>query len=214
MKILYCAKCNGMRSFGVDETGDGPHPWTYCDCKQMAARWENPDLGTVQVLAMVPARTFIIGMNNRFLRGAVMLSAGAHADDNRNWRALHDEAAKAPGFVFDSSNRDCWAAIMRVGDTNDISWHPGQERVKAGEAIADVLFESVKIKVNTKEVEWKRRMLTYKDIVELAGHDSTKETLYTISVYVKGKEGFCLSPDQTAIAVEGMIINCMYTSNA
>ncbi len=199
-----------MHSFKVSHPDDTEHPWTYCDCKQMAARWQDPNAGTVQVLAMVPEHAFIIGMNNNFLRAAV----SNPKPTNEDWQKAHAWATLAPDHIFDAHRRGCWACVIRVGETTDIHWHPGQERIKAGEAIADVLFQPVRIKVNSVEVVWKHRTLTYKDIVELAGHDSTKGTIYTISVYVKGKEGFCPSPGDTVLAEANMIISCHYTGNA
>ena len=186
--------------------------WTYCDCKQMAARWSDPERGTVEVVAQVPERAFLIGMNNRFLTGAVLkMMAGASGE---LWRGLHDEVTKSPGFVFDATHRNCWAAILRVGETSDVTWHSAQEKIKAGATVEEALFEPVEIKVNTVAKIVDKLFLSYEDIVTLAGHDASKGVIYTITCYVRGKEGFCVSPGDGIKVQAGMFINCMFTGNA
>lgn len=213
MKILFCGKCYGMHSFGLNSTDpEGEHPWTYCDCKQMAARWSQPNLGTVQVIALVPERTFIIGMNNRFLVAAA-LSAMAHSATDENWRKLHADATKSPGFVFDDNNRACWAAVLRVGETSDITWHPAQEKIKMGATVEEALYEPVKIKVNTREHVAERLFLSYDDIVTMAGHDPKKGVIYSITYHSKTKDG-CLSPGKFVKAEPNLLISCMFTGNA
>lgn len=210
MKSLFCGKCFSFHSFGVDDTEDQKHPWQYCDCRQMAARWKDPNFGTVEVLAQVPERAFIIGMNNNFLSWAIR---GGRLS-NEDWQNAHARATVAPDHVFDAHKRNCWACIIRVGETSDINWHPYQEKVRAGMTVEEALFEPVTIKVNTVAKEWARNTITYDEIVTLAGKDPSKGTLYTITCYVRGKEGFCVSPGQVAKVEAGLLINCVYTGNA
>lgn len=121
MKILFCGRCFSFHSFKEKI-------WTFCDCKQMAARWLDPNKGTVQVLAQVISRTFIIGMNNRFLMDSVAESAMM----DTQWREAHKAATDAPGYLFDESRRGCWACVVRIGQTVDIDWHPDQTRIDRG----------------------------------------------------------------------------------
>jgi hypothetical protein len=212
MKILLCGKCFAMHSFNVADPDSTDHPWTYCDCKQMAARWLNPDAGTVQVLAMVPDHAFIIGMNNRFLTGAVM-TIMKHSADDSNWRGLHEEVTKAPGYVFDASHRNCWAAVLRVGETKDVSWHPAQEKLKEGGTVEEALFEPIAIKVNTVTTLAEKLFLTYEDIVALAGHDPMKGVLYSITYHGPTKEG-TIYPGKILKVEANLLIHCYYTGNA
>jgi len=209
MKILFCGKCYGMRSFEMDDTGDGHHPWTYCDCKQMAARWENPDLGTVQVLSMVPERAFIIGMNNNFLRDAVHRSPMS----NEDWQKSHAMATLAPDHVFDAHRRACWACVLQVGTTTDISWHPAQEKIKMGMTIEEALFEPCSVKVNSTAKQVDKLFLNYDDIVALAGHDPMKGVLYSITYHGKTSEG-SIWPGKILKVEADMYISCVFTGNA
>lgn len=209
MKILFCGKCFAMRSFPERRIGEGQNEWVYCDCKQMAARWLDENAGTVQVLSQQPENALIIGMSNSFLSYAIN-----QPSTDVSWRNRHDFCTKAPGYVFDASSRACWAAILRVGETADITWHPAQEKVKAGMAIEAALFEPVMIKVNTQEVAFDKHMISYADIVRLSGKDPTTGVIYSVTCHSPGREGRCLNPSDSVRTRAGMIFHCMYTGNA
>lgn len=115
MKALFCTLCFDIR--GLDPDG----AWTPCRCGNMAARWIDANKGTVSVKATNRERARILGMNNQMLTAAV--NAGSH--DDECWKKKHDEATNAKGYIFDKSARDCWACIVRVGETGDITWEPG-----------------------------------------------------------------------------------------
>jgi hypothetical protein len=118
-KALVCARCFDIR---------GLHPdgfWVACHCGRVEARWLDPDAGTVRVRGDRTAAR-ILGLNNRFLVPAAkgptheeMVEAGGQWEW---WRALHVKATGAPGYIFDAAKRSCWACIMKVGETNDVTW--------------------------------------------------------------------------------------------
>lgn len=103
--------------------------WTTCRCGNAQARWEDPHRGTVKVRAADRLSVRILGVNNLFfvqgvegLPTEMITQAGG---TSAAWRALHDKATSAPGYIFDKGHRGCWACIFKVGDTSDVSWEEG-----------------------------------------------------------------------------------------
>lgn len=120
MKALLCAKCFDIRALDPDGA------WTPCRCGNMQARWLDPERGTVKVKAKNREHARMIGFNNHFLiKGALgfehheMVEAGGQWEA---WQKLHEKATNAPGYIFDASKRGCWACIVKVNETNDITW--------------------------------------------------------------------------------------------
>ncbi len=119
MKALVCAACMDIRALE-------PHgEWTTCRCGSSSARWLDPKAGTVKCKGS-PRNVRILGLNNRYLLEAVrspehedLVTAGGQWEW---WRQLHDKAIDAPNYIFDKSKRACWATVVLVGETNDISW--------------------------------------------------------------------------------------------
>jgi hypothetical protein len=96
--------------------------WRLCECGNTAARWLDPDRGTVAVAARDRTFVRVIGMHNQFLLRA--LTMGQMWDDVRDW---HDIAIEAPGYVFDKSKARCWAVVCAVGSTSDTRWATEEE---------------------------------------------------------------------------------------
>lgn len=122
MKALVCTICVDIRA--LDPSG----AWTVCRCGNAEARWLDPNMGTVRVKAKDQTRVRILGLNNEFLVAAVkgpthleMVSAGGQWEW---WRKLHEKACDAKGYVFDKDKRGCWACLVKVNETNDITWEP------------------------------------------------------------------------------------------
>lgn len=121
MKILFCAKCFTMRSFGENN-------WIFCDCRRIAARWIDANKGTVDVLATDKTKAFVIGMNNNFLRGAIDINNRPGLNDLK-WQELHNKSTDAQNFLFDKAKRACWACIIKVGESSDVFWNPAQKYI-------------------------------------------------------------------------------------
>ncbi len=120
MKALVCTACVDIRA--LDPSGG----WTACRCGNVEAKWADPEKGTVKVKAKNQGSARILGLNNTYLIGGCngpthreMVAAGGQWEW---WRQLHDKATTAPGYVFDKDKRACWATIVKVGETNDITW--------------------------------------------------------------------------------------------
>ena len=121
-KALVCAKCMDIR--GLDPDSE----WTTCYCGACSARWVDPLKGTVRVRASDKTLPRILGLNNRFFIQAVrglsheqMVAAGGQWEA---WRKLHTDATEAPGYIFDKALRSCWACVIKVGETGDVTWEP------------------------------------------------------------------------------------------
>jgi hypothetical protein len=119
MKVLLCGVCGDIRAFdeGV---------FTPCKCRRMAAKWVDASRGTVQVIAKNRDKARIIGMNNHMITAALSMPHTAMDYGASKWKQLHAEATQAPGYIFDDSIRGCWACIVKIGVTNDITWAPEQ----------------------------------------------------------------------------------------
>lgn len=114
MKALVCGLCFDIRAL------DPTCQWTKCRCGNTEARWLNPHAGTVSVRAKDRSKARVLGMNNDFLIDGVHNSPTGNAA----WKLLHRRACNAPGYIFDEGKRGCWACIVQVGETADITWEP------------------------------------------------------------------------------------------
>jgi hypothetical protein len=104
--------------------------WTACLCGNVKARWEDPQAGTVVVTTRVPAgrdRVRLLGLNNQLLLPAVT-ARGQMWEDFRAW---HEQATDAPGYIFDKSRAACWAVVARIGSTGDVRWATDDEHAEA-----------------------------------------------------------------------------------
>jgi hypothetical protein len=64
-----------------------------------------------------------LGLNNSLLRSAL----SAHGQTWEDYRAWHDTATDAPGYVFDKSRAGCWAVVFAIGSTSDTRWASDEE---------------------------------------------------------------------------------------
>jgi hypothetical protein len=61
----------------------------------------------------------VIGLNNAFLAAAVR----AKDSDDAAHRQIHDvTCANAPGYLFAAERRNCWALVVKVGESGDVIW--------------------------------------------------------------------------------------------
>lgn len=118
MKALVCGSCDG----GIDIVAIPPHGACTCRCGNACAWWTNPVLGIAQVYARDRTFVRILGLHNGFLIPAIS-EVGPYLDKAPAWwQALHEQATDAPGYVFDRAGRGCWAAIIKIGATSDVTW--------------------------------------------------------------------------------------------
>lgn len=120
MKALVCTKCMDIRA--LEPNG----AWTVCRCGNTEGRWLNPQEGQVRVRAKDRSFVRFLGLNNRFLIRAIegpttkeLIASGGQWSW---WKKLHEFATDAKGYIFDKQFRECWAVVIKVGDTGDIKW--------------------------------------------------------------------------------------------
>jgi hypothetical protein len=124
MKAIICYGGDGsihLNSFSTE--------WTPCSCGNVAAKWLNPMFGTVVVAARDREKVRLLGLHNGYLTAAI-----APARTNLSWpeyQELHNDATNAPTYIFDKSRIGCWAAVARVGSTNDVRWATDEEMAEA-----------------------------------------------------------------------------------
>lgn len=112
MKGLLCAEC-------VDFRAIAPSGVARCRCGNVEAWWVDPQRGVARFWARNRETAYGLGVHNHFLQGAIaMRGKGLNAE----WRDLHDNATASPGYLFDASNRACWALIFKPGLTSDTSF--------------------------------------------------------------------------------------------
>lgn len=114
MKGLLCAECVDFRALHPS----GP---VECRCGNVQGWWVDPQKGIARFWARNHDTAFGFGVNNQYLRGATGVGPAAPRT-NEEWRMLHDVAIHAPGYLFDITNRACWALIFKPGYTNDTSF--------------------------------------------------------------------------------------------
>lgn len=114
MKSILCGLCADIR-------GVRPDGITVCECGNVAAWWVDPRRGTLKVHAKDRDEVRVIGMHNGFL-GATW--ADEPKRTHAAWKTTHDyiTARASDGYIFHENQRGCWACIVRVGDTSDITW--------------------------------------------------------------------------------------------
>lgn len=112
MKALVCLDCVDIRALSVD----GP---VMCRGEHASARWLDPARGTVEVWAEDRERVRVLGIHNQFLQ----LSAQLEKYSSHEWARWHELITKqAKGYLFHKDNRNCWVALIRVGESSDTFW--------------------------------------------------------------------------------------------
>jgi hypothetical protein len=132
-KALICLACVDI----VTPYTSTDRGWRRCRCGQSAVRWRNPDQGLIDVTATAgPRLVRVLGLNNLFLQDAVTATTGLGARPPGYWRGLHQQQTTTVprNYLFHADQRNCWAVVIAVGDTNDVSFvEPGEATKPAPE---------------------------------------------------------------------------------
>lgn len=139
-KAAYCTHCSDIFSPCRDWTAN--RAWRWCQCDHAAVRWLDGARGQLEVTAVHgPEYVRVLGLNNAFLEAAAgPLGATLTAEE---WRVLHARCAEVvqPYYLFHESNRACWALVVAVGESGDVTFVPGViPPIRGGvtEGVADV----------------------------------------------------------------------------
>lgn len=118
-KAALCIMCSDILAPYRDWTQD--RRWRWCQCGDTGVRWRDGLRGLIEVSARYGqdyAR--VIGISNMFLERAVarQMPGGAW------WRQLHEQCAEevSPHYLFSKENRNCWALVVRVGESGDVTF--------------------------------------------------------------------------------------------
>lgn len=121
-KAVICLRCADLVA-PYSPYRDGR--WRWCECDTTGVRWRDATAGLLEVTSRTgPDHLRVLGVNNLFLRAAVTANPWS-ADGSRTfeqWRTLHQLACTQVGtnYLFHKDKRDCWALIVRVGETGDV----------------------------------------------------------------------------------------------
>ena len=124
-KAALCIACYDIVSPYRDWTTN--RAWRWCQCDYTAVRWRDGDQGLLEVTSLHgPDGLRVIGLNNMFLQLATIqdheVPHGRRSPEQ--WRALHQLCSRRvpANYLFHETNRDCWALVIRVGESGDVTF--------------------------------------------------------------------------------------------
>jgi hypothetical protein len=94
--------------------------------------WLDPHRGIARVRARTRRTAYFIGLNNGFLMKALLALRSYEVLTDEVWRQLHEDENVAPGYIFDSARRDCWAIVVRPGESGDVKFEEVTEELTNG----------------------------------------------------------------------------------
>lgn len=123
-KALGCGKCADLRMLSQKD-----YEPISCRCGNVTAWWGRK--GDAIFTAKIPSYAFGVGFNNHFWQSAMNgICYGNPTDED--WRELHREQGNAPGYLFDTSRRDCWVVLFKPNTVGGVTWATDEDRAKVG----------------------------------------------------------------------------------
>lgn len=115
MKAILCGLCSDIRALSSSD------PVT-CRCGNVTGWWVDATKGIAKIKAQDHSAARFIGFHNWFLKFAFSEDTDK---SNDGWRKFQeflqgDDASK--GFIFHKDKRACPVAIMKIGETSDVTW--------------------------------------------------------------------------------------------
>ncbi len=135
-KAALCCCCADLVSPYASCQSD--RRWRWCQCDELGVRWRDGERGLLEVTALHgPDYVRVVGVNNLFLQAAVSIPPGGGYRTPEQWRALHDLACDRvePHYLFHKDNRACWALVVRIGESGDVTFVPYPQARATGEAV-------------------------------------------------------------------------------
>jgi hypothetical protein len=127
MKAIICFETGQVHIHSFSEQ------WTACTCGNVKAKWLDPNAGTVIVAARNKTTVRLLGLNNAYLIPAINPSGESLSWEE--YQKLHLNAVEAPGYLFDKDKIACWAAVVKIGRSNDVRWATDEEYFEAFQEI-------------------------------------------------------------------------------
>jgi hypothetical protein len=122
-KAAICVACSDIisprRAWKTDRS------WRWCECDHTGVRWRDGDRGLLEVTSFHgPAGVRVLGISNLFLHRAVADPEARGGLTDEEWRELHHACAEhvEPHYLFHEDRRACWALIVRVGESGDVTF--------------------------------------------------------------------------------------------
>lgn len=123
-KAAICVRCSDILApYAEPERG-----WRWCACGATATRWRDPAAGQLDVTSTLDAGMVrVLGLANPFLTAAVQGRPYGDRDAiDEEWRLLHDQVCEdiPANYLFSERRRQCWAVVLRPGETGDVRYVP------------------------------------------------------------------------------------------
>ncbi len=126
-KALICLRCSDISA----PYPDPARGWRRCPCGAAASRWRDPAAGLLDIRSIYgPDNVVVLGLANPFLTAACTGRPWGDTDAvNEEWRLLHDRVCEdiPANYLFSERRRQCWAVVIRPGETGDIRYVEGDE---------------------------------------------------------------------------------------
>jgi hypothetical protein len=110
--------------------------WRWCECEHAAVRWRDGYRGLLEVTTLHgPDHVRVLGINNSFLTAAIQSGSAFSPDE---WREFHTAStdAVAPNYLFHKDKRACWALLIAIGESGDVTYVPPGEVLTAAPAVS------------------------------------------------------------------------------
>lgn len=116
MKVLVCMDCSDIVA---PYREDGK--WRRCQCGRSAVTWTSGNQGLLLLSHKYNrSKVRVLGLNNAFFITA--LEGGITSAET--WRMIHQASIEEvePHYLFHKNNRACWACVIAVGETGDVTF--------------------------------------------------------------------------------------------
>ncbi|HET6915758.1 MAG TPA: hypothetical protein VFH56_06665 [Acidimicrobiales bacterium] len=116
-KAVICKACSDIVSPNPKWLED--RSWRWCACLHVATRWRDGSTGQIEVVSLHgPNDLRVIGLNNAVIEYA-FAKPPTMSDQWRELHRLQGEMVE-PYYLFHKDKRDCWALLVRPGESSDV----------------------------------------------------------------------------------------------
>lgn len=104
--------------------------WRWCECRRTATRWQDGTKGLIEITCINGSDNVrVLGLNNLFLIEGMRQKTQR---TNMWWQEAHDASTSDVGehYLFHKNRRNCWALLIRVGETSDVIYVPYDDVIR------------------------------------------------------------------------------------